>query len=107
MPILTELKTWLDHSLPKTPEQSKIGKAIRYCIIHGPSRINYLKDGRLEIDNNRVENAIRPFALGRKNWIFSRSPSGAKVGAILFSPIETYKTHGVEPYQYFCNATET
>lgn len=102
LPVLNAFKTWLDHSLPKTPEQSKIGKALRYCLTHWPSLINYLKDGRLEIDNNLVENAIRPFALGRKNWLLAGSPSGAKAGATLFSLIETCKTNGIEPYQYFC-----
>jgi len=61
-----------------------------------------LKDGRIEIDNNLLENAIRPFALGRKNWLFMGSPSGAKAGAILYSLIETCKANHIEPYQYFC-----
>lgn len=72
LPVLTAFKAWLDHSLPKASEQSKLGKAIRYCVTHWPSLTHYLKDGRLEIDNNLVENAIRPFALGRKNWLFAR-----------------------------------
>ena len=59
-------------------------------------------DGRIEIDNNLIENAIRPFALGRKNWLFNASPSGAKAGAILYSLIETCKANGIEPYKYFC-----
>ena len=63
---------------------------------------NYLKDGRIEIDNNLMENAIRPFALGRKNWLFSGSPSGAKAGAIYYSLIETCKANNIEPYKYFC-----
>ena len=63
---------------------------------------NYLHDGRIEIDNNLLENTIRPFALGRKNWLFAGSPSGAKAGAILYSLIETCKANNVEPYKYFC-----
>ena len=63
---------------------------------------NYLKDGRVEIDNNLVENAIRPFALGRKNWIFSGSPEGANAGAIFYSLIETCKANNIDPFKYFC-----
>jgi transposase len=101
-PIFEAFKKWLDHHLLKTPEQSKIGKAIRYCLNHWAELSNYLKDGRIEIDNNLIENAIRPFALGRKNWLFSGSPSGAKAGAVFYSLIETCKANGIEPYKYFC-----
>ncbi len=101
-PILTAFKKWLDHHLTKTSEQGAVGKAIRYCIAHWNELNNYLKDGRVEIDNNLIENAIRPFALGRKNWLFNGSPSGAKAGATFFSLIETCKANNVEPYQYLC-----
>ena len=102
LPILEAFKKWLDHHLTKTPEQGKIGKAIRYCLSNWSELMNYLKDGRVEIDNNQIENVIRPFALGRKNWLFSGSPSGAKASAILYSLIETCKANKVEPYKYFC-----
>lgn len=102
IPVLDAFKKWLDHHLPKTSEQGALGKAIRYCIAHWVELNNYLKDGRIEIDNNLVENAIRPFALGRKNWLFNGSPSGAKAGAIFYSLIETCKANNVEPYQYLC-----
>jgi transposase len=100
--ILDAFKKWLDFHLPKTPEQSKIGKAIRYCLLHWEKLTNYLRDGRIEIDNNAIENVIRPFALSRKNWLFSGSPRGAKAGAIFFSLIETCKANQIEPYKYFC-----
>ena len=100
--ILTAFKKWLDHHLPKTSEQGAIGKAIRYCLSHWNQLNNYLIDGRIEIDNNQVENAIRPFALGRKNWLFNGSPAGAKAGATFFSLIETCKANNIEPYKYFC-----
>lgn len=102
VPVLYAFKKWLDHHLPKTSEQGAIGKAIRYCISHWLELNNYLKDGRVEIDNNLIENAIRPFALGRKNWLFNGSPAGAKSGATFYSLIETCKANNVEPYQYFC-----
>jgi transposase len=101
-PILTSFKTWLDTNLTKTPEQSKIGGAIRYSLSNWEALTNYLKDGRIEIDNNLLENAIRPFALGRKNWMFAGSPNGAKAGATLYSLIETCKANNIEPYKYFC-----
>lgn len=101
-PILISFKTWLDTHPTKTPEQSKIGGAIRYALSNWQALTSYLKDGRIEIDNNLLENAIRPFALGRKNWLFAGSPAGAKAGAILYSLIETCKAHSVEPYKYFC-----
>jgi hypothetical protein len=101
-PILENFKEWLDCNLTKTSEQGKIGQAIRYCLRHWNQLLNYLKDGRIEIDNNAIENAIRPFAIGRKNWLFSGSPSGAKAGAIFYSLIETCKANQVEPYRYFC-----
>ena len=102
VPILDAFEKWLHHNLPKTSEQSKIGKAIRYCIAHWAELNNFLKDGRLEIDNNLAENAIRPFAIGRKNWLFKGSPKGAKAGAIFYSLIETCKANKIDPYQYLC-----
>jgi transposase len=102
VPILTAFKKWLDHHLTKTSEQGAIGKAIRYCLSNWVELNNYLKDGRIEIDNNLIENAIRPFALGRKNWLFNGSPAGAKAGAIFYSLIETCKANNIEPYQYLC-----
>jgi len=101
-PILAALKTYLERNLTKTSEQSKIGKAIRYALNHWTALTRYLQDGRIEIDNNAVENRIRPFAVGRKNWLFSGSPSGAKAGATLYSLIETCRANQVEPYAYFC-----
>lgn len=81
-PILASFKSWLDSYLTKTPVQSKIGEAIRYTLSNWELLNNHLKDGRIEIDNNLLENAIRPFAIGRKNWLFHGSPAGAKAEAI-------------------------
>ena len=60
----------------------------------------YIEDGRLEIDNNRAERSIKPFVIGRKNWLFANTPSGAKASATVFSIIETAKENGLEPYEY-------
>ena len=62
--------------------------------------VRYLEDGRIPIDNNAVENAIRPFVLGRKNWLFSDTPHGARASANLYSLIETAKANGLEPFAY-------
>jgi transposase len=101
-PTLKSFKEWLDNHLTKTPVQSKIGNAIQYTLSNWEFLNNYLHDGRIEIDNNLLENAIRPFALGRKNWMFNGSPSGAKAGATFYSLIETCKANNIEPYKYFC-----
>ena len=66
-----------------------------------PKLVRYLEDGLLEIDNNLAENAIRPFVIGRKNWLFSDSVHGVKASANLYSLVETAKANGLEPYQYF------
>ena len=100
-PVLDAFNKWLNHHLPKTSEQGKIGKAIRYCVKHWIDLTSYLKDGCIEIDNNFIENAIRPFAVGRKNWLFMGSPAGAKAGAIFYSLIQTCKANNIEPYKYF------
>jgi transposase len=100
-PILEKFKAWLEAHLPKVPPQQKLGQAIQYTLRNWKELNHYLKDGRIEIDNNLVENAIRPFAIGRKNWLFCGSPRGAKAGAILYSLLETCRANGVEPYRYF------
>jgi transposase len=101
--ILMAFKIWLEDYLTKTPIQSKIYEAIRYTLSNLIFLNNYLLDGKIEIDNNLIENSIRPFALGRKNWIFMGSPSGAKAGSIFYSLIETCKANSIEPYKYFCS----
>ena len=74
--------------------------AIAYMHKNWQKLTAYTKDGRLNIDNNPVEKAIRPFAIGRKNWVFSNSQSGAKASAMYYSIIETAKANGLEPYAY-------
>jgi len=79
--------------------QGAIGKALLYLHHECDKLIVYLQDGRLEIDNNRT-NAIRPFVLGRKNWLFSDSVRGVKANANLYSSIESAKANALEPYAY-------
>ncbi len=99
-PILDEMRTWLDQAVGQVPPTSATGKALHYLNNEWPRLIRYLDDGRLEIDNNAAENAIRPFVIGRKNWLFSDSVRGVKASANLYSLIETAKANGLEPYTY-------
>ena len=79
---------------------SLLGKAIHYTLNLWPELIVYLEDGNIPIDNNRAENAIRPFVIGRKNFLFSGSPRGARASAALYSLIETAKANQLEPWAY-------
>lgn len=99
-PVLNKLRNWLDDTLPKVPPQSATGQALKYLHNEWDKLIRYLDDGRLEMDNNRTENALRPFVVGRKNWLFSDSVPGVKASANLYSLIETAKANGLEPYAY-------
>jgi transposase len=76
-PIFAEFKNWLETHVTKVPKQHKLGQGIQYTLRHWHKLTGYLKEGRLEIDNNAVENLIRPLALGRRNWLFAGSPTGA------------------------------
>lgn len=99
-PILEEFKAWMDKRVDQTPPKSLLGKAFSYALANWPRLIRYLEDGRLKPDNNAAENAIRPFVVGRKNWLFSGHPNGAQTSATLYSLIETAKACGLEPYRY-------
>jgi transposase len=100
-PILDEFKKWLDENVVKIPPKGKLGEAFNYTINQWPRLKNYLKSGLIPIDNNLTENAIRPFVMGRKNWLFSDQPEGAHASALLYSLIETARANGLEPYSYF------
>lgn len=99
-PVLDEMRIWLDQSLPQVPPTSATGEASHYLHNEWKKLIRYLDDGRLAIDNNAAENAIRPFVVGRKNWLFSDSVKGVTASANLYSLIETAKANGLEPYLY-------
>jgi len=99
-PIIDKLHGWLVQTLPQVPPKTALGKALHYLHNEWDKLIRYLDDGRLEIDNNLAENAIRPFVVGRKNWLFSQSVAGVKASANLYSLIETAKANALEPYAY-------
>ncbi len=79
---------------------SKLGDAVKYALNQEQYLRAFLQNGEVEISNNFAENAIRPFVIGRKNWLFSDTVKGAKSSAIIYSLIETAKANGVEPYAY-------
>lgn len=100
VPILNEFKKWLDAKVEKVPPKSLLGKAINYTLNQWHRLIKYTEDGRVGPDNNVVENAVRPFVVGRKNWLFSCTSEGASASACIYSLIETAKANGLEPYWY-------
>ena len=100
IPVLDALRAWAVALGPQVVPSSPLGKALAYLDHHWPGLIRYCEDGRLEIDNNRCENALRPFVTGRKNWLFSDSVKGAQASANLYSLIETAKANNLEPYAY-------
>ena len=99
--MLEEFKSWLEKRFPQTPPKGLLGKAIAYTLDQWDNLVRYLEDGCLRPDNNLAENAIRPFVVGRKNWLFSGHPRGAEASAALYSLIETAKANQLEPYLYF------
>jgi len=106
VPILGEYKKWLDTYAGKVPPQSPIGKAIGYSRNNWAELERYLDDGRLEIDNNATERSIKPFALGRRNWLFMGNPKSAQAAANIYSLIETCKSHHLNPYNYLKDVCE-
>ena len=105
-PLLNQLKTWLDKSVLQVPPQSAVGKAIAYSLGQWSKLERYIEHGNLQIDNNRAERAIKPFVIGRKNWLFSNTANGAQASAILYSLIETAKANGLIPFDYLHHLLE-
>ena len=99
-PILDKIKAWLDSKVGKVLPKSLLGKAVHYTLALWPQLLIYVHEGHCPIDNNRAENAIRPFVIGRKAWLFSGSPRGADASATLYTLIETAKANGLEPWAY-------
>jgi len=100
-PVLEELESWMKDQLSEVLPKSSIGKAITYTLKLWKRLTRYTEDGRWEIDNNPVENSIRPVTLGRKNYLFAGSHEGAKRAAMMYSFLGTCKINGVEPFAWF------
>lgn len=99
-PVMNQLKSWLEENRGQVLPKSKIGEAITYACNRWKYMERYLEDGKLEIDNNLVENAIRPVAIGRKNYLFAGSPQGAEWAAILYSLLSSAANCGHNPSDY-------
>jgi transposase len=99
-PIVTTLYNWLIEHKYKIPPKSKLGEAISYSLNQFEKFQRYLEDGRLSIDNNRAERAVKPFVIGRKAWLFSYTETGANASAILYSLVETAKANNLIVYDY-------
>lgn len=101
-PHLSDLRMWLSRNALNVAPQSKLGTAISYALTEFPLASRYIDHPLLTPDTNAVENAIRPFVIGRKNWLFSGSPRGAHASAGIYSLVETAKANGHDPYFYLC-----
>nr|WP_321241742.1 IS66 family transposase [uncultured Tolumonas sp.] len=100
MPLLAEFKTWLDNNVGKVMKGSLTRKAMEYTLGQWPYLVGYCERGDLHISNVLAENAIRPFAVGRKAWLFADSAQGAKASATCYSLLETAKANDLEPSAY-------
>ena len=92
--------SWANEMQVKTALKSALGKAIHYLRKQWPYLTRYLEDARLELSNNRAERSIKPFVMGRKNWLFANTPGGAQASSVIYSLIETAKANGLDPYRY-------
>jgi transposase len=99
-PVLEAFLAWLKTQTPRALPKSPVGQAIQYCRNQWDKLTAFLQDGRLEIDNNRSERSIKPFVIGRKNWLFANTQRGAAASATIYSIIETAKENGLNPFTY-------
>ena len=106
MPVLQELKEWMLQEYPKVLQKSPIGKAMAYFLKRWKKLIVYTTDGSLKIDNNPVENAVRPVAIGRKNYLFAGSHEAAQRAAMIYSLFATCRYHQINPYDWLKDVLE-
>ena len=106
LPLVAAMKTWLEVELHRIPPRGALAEAIRYALTRWNALCRFLDDGRIELDNNSVERAIRPIALGRKNHLFAGSEGGAERWATVASLLATAKLNGVEPFTYLRDVLE-
>jgi transposase len=100
LPVVASLRAWLDAALETVVPRSLTGEALGYLAAQWPKLVRVFETGHVPLDTNAVENAIRPFAVGRKNWMFADTVRGAEASANLYSLIETAKANGIEPWAY-------
>lgn len=99
-PVVEAFSAWLRQQSPRVLPKSAFGQAISYCRNQWDKLVAFLEDGRLELDNNRSERSIKPFVIGRKNWMFANTPRGAKASATIYSIVESAKENSLNPYSY-------
>jgi transposase len=99
-PLIKMMKPWLEMELGRVPPAGPLAEAIRYALARWPALTRFLDDGRIELDNNPVERAIRPIALGRKNHLFAGSDGGGVRWATICSLIATAKLNNVDPFAW-------
>ena len=100
-PVFDAFWSWAEKTAPTVLEKSQRRKAFEYAFKRREYLSNYFLDGSCVILNNAAENAIRPFTVGRKNWLFSDTPKGAKASAEIYSIVETAKSNGLDVFRYF------
>jgi hypothetical protein len=105
-PLIVQMRAWLQATLQRIPKRGDLAKAIRYALTRWTALTRYLDDGTIEIDNNPVERAIRPIALGRKNWLFAGSDAGSARAAAVASLIATAQLNRIEPEAYLRHVLE-
>jgi transposase len=105
-PLLAAFKDWVDKLLPGVPPASALGKALSYTVKQWPKLVLHLQHPEVPVDNNYLENQIRPFAQGRRAWLFAQNPHGAKASANLYSLVSCARVNGLEPYAYLLHLLE-
>lgn len=99
-PVVEEFRKWLDSIAADILPKSLFGTAVHYARHQWPKLVRFLENGRIELSNNRAERSIKPFVIGRKNWLFSNTPRGARASATIYSIVETAKENGLNPHTY-------
>lgn len=105
-PLLADCQTWLTDKLSTLSRKSALAEAIRYALVRWPALTRYVEDGRIEIDNNAAERALRPVAVGRKNFLFAGSDAGGERAAAIYSLIGTAQLNGLDPEAYLRHVLE-
>ncbi len=105
-PLLDKLQAYVVEQIKKTPPQGSLGKALQYVLNHWGPLTKYLENGKLDIDNNAAERCIKPFAVGRKNWLFCGNVNGAKAAANIYSLIASAKIHDLKVFEYLKHVFE-
>jgi len=103
VPVLNRMEAWLKENLVQVTPQSPMGKAIAYTLARWEKLCRYTNDGKVEIDNNQVENSIRPLALGRKNYLFAGSHDSAQRAGAMYSLLGTCKLNNINPFDWLSN----